>query len=115
MKKLILRRVLNLLLWLSACFLLGSGLALKWNFPHGPRSGRAMMLGLSKHEWGDIHAWVGIGFAVLVAAHLYLAWPWLKNAAAGKKRLWAVFAGLAVGLAIPVTLVLLPVQSTVGF
>ncbi|QYY35439.1 DUF4405 domain-containing protein [Ruficoccus sp. ZRK36] len=116
MKKLIFRRVLNLLLWLSACFLAATGFALKWRFPHGGghrggSGGPPVMLGLDKHEWVDLHTWVGVGFAVLILAHLYLAWPWLKNAAAGKKRLWAVFGGLATGLAMVAILLLAPVSS----
>lgn len=116
MKKLIVRRVLNLLLWLSACFLAGTGFALRWKFPHGPHRGSGgggglELLGLTKHDWGTLHTWVGVSFAVLVLAHLVMAWPWLKSAAAGRKRLWAVLAGLVIGLAIPVGLVLSPVQG----
>ncbi|MBC2593731.1 DUF4405 domain-containing protein [Ruficoccus amylovorans] len=114
MNKLLFRRVLNLLLWLSICFMAGSGLLLKWKFPHGQGRGSGRLyelLGLDKHEWGQVHTWVGIAFALLVLAHLYLAWPWLKSAAAGRKRLWAVFAGLALGLAIPVGLMLAPVRE----
>ncbi|MDP0497989.1 MAG: DUF4405 domain-containing protein [Verrucomicrobiota bacterium JB024] len=116
MKKLLIRRVLNLLLWLSACFLAGTGFALRWKFPHGPHRGSGgggglELLGLTKHDWGTLHTWVGVSFAVLVLAHLVMAWPWLKSAAAGRKRLWAVLAGLVIGLAIPVALVLSPVQS----
>ena len=116
MKKLIVRRVLNLLLWLSACFLAGTGFALRWKFPHGAHRGSGgggglELLGLTKHDWSTLHTWVGVTFAVLVLAHLVMAWPWLKSAAAGRKRIWAVLAGLAIGLAIPVGLVLSPVQG----
>ncbi|MGE9292035.1 MAG: DUF4405 domain-containing protein [Puniceicoccales bacterium] len=116
MKKLIIRRVLNLLLWLSACFITASGIALKWRFPHRPAPGArsggpSTMFGLNKHEWADLHTWVGVGFAVLVLVHLFMAWPWLKNAAAGKKRLWAVFGGLATGLAMVAVLLLAPVEK----
>ncbi|GHC08407.1 DUF4405 domain-containing protein [Cerasicoccus arenae] len=110
--KLIVRRIINLLLWLNVCFLGGTGALLYWRLPPGSRGGHGLSLwGLTRHEWGDFHAIAGLIFAALIFTHLYLAWAWLKNAAAGK-RLWPILAGLAIGLAIPATFILTPVQQS---
>lgn len=112
MNKLIVRRCLNFLLWISVCVLAGTGSILAWKFPHGPRSGSGYtLLGADKHLWKDVHLWVGVLFVLLVIGHLYMAWPWLKSTAAGRKRLWAVFLGILIGVGIPVLLWISPVQS----
>jgi len=109
--KLYLRRALNLLLWLNVCFLGGTGVVLFWRLPHGQGSHGLTLAGMTRHEWGAWHAYAGVLFAILVIAHLVLAWPWLKNAAAGKKRLWAVVAGLTLGAAIPLAFALYPLEG----
>lgn len=103
---------MNLLLWLSACFLAGSGLAVFFKLPPGSQGGHGLTLwGLGRHDWGDLHAWVGIVFIALIIAHMIMAWPWLKNAAA-KKRLWPVLLGIAAGLAIVAGILTGPVEQT---
>jgi hypothetical protein len=112
MGKLVVRRCLNFLLWICVCVLTGTGSVLAWKFPHGPQGGVAYtLLGMDKHFWKDAHLWVGVAFAGLVIAHLYMAWPWLKSAAAGRKRLWAVILGILAGLSIPLLMWASPVQS----
>lgn len=108
-----LRRILNLLLWLNVCLLGGTGALLYWRLPPGSRGGHGLSLfGLDRHEWGDLHAIAGWVFAGLILAHLWMAWRWLKNAAAGK-RLWPVIGGLAAGLAIPAFFLLTPVDQPI--
>jgi hypothetical protein len=36
------------------------------------------LLGMRRHDWGDIHLWLGITFVVLMLAHLILHWSWIK-------------------------------------
>lgn len=36
------------------------------------------LLGMGRHDWGDIHLWLGITFVVLMAVHLILHWSWIK-------------------------------------
>lgn len=106
------RRFLNFLLWISVCVLAGTGSILAWRFPHGPRRGTAYtLLGLDVHFWKDLHLWVGMLFVLLVIGHMYMAWPWLKSAAAGRKRLWVVILGILIGVSIPALLWLSPVQT----
>lgn len=43
-----------------------------------PRSGRSMVWGLTRHEWGDIHFWVSVIFLALIVVHTLLHWSWIK-------------------------------------
>lgn len=107
----IFRRILNLCLWLNVCLLGGTGALLYWRLPPGSRGGQGLsLLGMTRHEWGDVHAIAGFVFAALVLAHLALAWQWLKVAAA-KKKLWPVYAGLASGALIVIGFLAVPVEQ----
>jgi len=44
-----------------------------------PRSGRSMVWGLTRHQWGDIHFWVSMIFLGLIAVHTLLHWNWIKG------------------------------------
>jgi len=68
-----------------------SGILIKYVLPRGsgrPRGGGAgfhggreviTWLGMDRHEWGEIHFWLGIIFAVLVIIHLTQHARWIKN------------------------------------
>jgi hypothetical protein len=52
---------------------------LLWLAPHGPRSGRVpLLLGLTKHSWGDVHFWVCIAAVAVTVVHLTIDWRALK-------------------------------------
>jgi hypothetical protein len=34
-------------------------------------------LGLSRHDWGSIHAWVSYLFIILLTVHIILHWKWI--------------------------------------
>jgi hypothetical protein len=38
----------------------------------------ALVLGMGRHEWGDIHNFAGIVFIAIVGLHLVLHWRWIK-------------------------------------
>ncbi len=38
-------------------------------------------LGLHRHEWGNVHFYLSIGFVVVVIIHLILHWSWIKGKA----------------------------------
>lgn len=47
-------------------------------FPLPPTTNRTHTLwGLSRHEWGSIHAWVSMLLLAVLAVHLALHWEWL--------------------------------------
>jgi hypothetical protein len=105
-----LNRVLNFVLLISGAFLLGSGWALDERLPRG-RSGHGMsLLGLDRHEWGDLHAWSGYAMAVLLVVHLLLHTSWLWRVAA-KTKPWKLATGLGTAAALVALFLLIPVAG----
>ena len=93
MKNLI-HRALNLLLYLGFCAMLGTGLLMAYRLPPGSRGGSGLtVLGIDRHEWGDVHLWISYIFIAVVIAPLAMNWTWLNKIAASMKplRLWEVY------------------------
>lgn len=107
-------RATNLLLYLSFCALLGTGALLTWKLVPGSRGGRGLeVLGMGRHDWGDIHFWCGVVCLVATVVHMLLNWPWLKKIATSG-HLWRLVAGLGVGLAIVFGIYFLPMTENQG-
>lgn len=105
------RRVLNLLLYLSFCFIVGTGLLLEFKLVPGGQGGRGLTaLGMSRHEWAEWHFYISLFFVLLVIIHLILSWGWLKRVAANK-RLWPVILGLLVGLGMIAAIYFQPIEE----
>jgi hypothetical protein len=87
--------------------MLGTGLALVYRLPPGQDGGKGlMMLGMSRHGWGDFHFYIGLLMSVLVVLYLALHWSWVKRAILSIKHTlgWiALLVALAIGL-IPLLL-----------
>jgi len=47
--------------------------------PEGPASAGSakLFLGLHRHQWGNIHAWLSLAFVVVLVVHLVLSWKWI--------------------------------------
>lgn len=106
-----LKRVLNLLLYLSLCGLVGTGALLTWKLvPRSRGGGGLQVLGMDRHEWGDLHFWLGATMVVVTVAHLLLNWQWLKKIASSGK-MWRLVMGLLVGLMIICGIYFLPLQE----
>jgi hypothetical protein len=109
--KIALRRILNLLLYLSFCVMIGTGLLMAYRLIPGSRGGQGLeVLGWSRHEWGALHTWVSYVFIALVAAHLAVNWTWLTKVAA-KGHGWRLGAGLLAGAALVGAFLLLPITQ----
>jgi hypothetical protein len=109
--KLTIRRILNLLLYLTLCIMSGTGLLLAYRLVPGSRGGRGLeVLGWDRHDWGEFHTWVAYAFIALIITHLVINWSWLIKCAA-KGRTWRIAAGLLAGAAIVGTFLLLPIQK----
>lgn len=88
------RKVLDVVLFLNVCFLIGTGLLFEFRLVPGSEGGKGLTyFGCSRHEWGDLHLWAGYLFAALIGLHLVFSWNFIKNIFASKKAFWLI--GLA--------------------
>ena len=59
-----------------------TGLVIWLLLPEGQQSGRYVLWGLAKYQWGDVHTYVSLVFAVALVAHLVvnarLFWDMIK-------------------------------------
>lgn len=76
MKKTDANFLIDLTSFLAFLGLIMTGLVLFIALPHG--SGKAVIWGMTRHEWGDVHFWLAVGFVVLMGIHLVLHWNWVK-------------------------------------
>jgi hypothetical protein len=107
-------RVLNGLLWLVFCGMAGTGLLLAFRLPPGSRGGAGLTaMGLGRHDWGDVHAWLSYAFLALIAAHLALHWRWLWQVAA-KRHAWPLVVGIGAGLVLMFWLAFQSVEKRAG-
>lgn len=44
----------------------------------GPMEAREL-LGLGRHDWGDVHAVLALLFLLLILVHIVLHWTWIKT------------------------------------
>jgi hypothetical protein len=68
-----------------------------------------VVLGMTRHEWGDLHLYVALLFITTIVLHLVMNWTWLMKIASFRRG-WPVWSGLAAGAAIVLLLILAPVQ-----
>jgi hypothetical protein len=100
--------------------LVSTGMLLHFSLP--PGSGGNMVFGLSRHEWGDVHFWISVGFLSAVAVHLCLHSAWIKaltlGHSGGSQRGWRGGVAVVVGvicLAVMLMFLFLPVsEGTIG-
>lgn len=105
-------RLLDFLLWLGLCLMLATGLILNYRLPPGSRGGAGLtILGWSRHDWGDLHMWLGYAVCVMVVLHLVLHWRWLWRCAAPRWQ-WTVIVGLLAGILLAVSAWVLPVERS---
>ena len=112
--KIILRRILNLVLYLSFCLMVGTGLLMAYRLIPGSGGGQGLqVLGWNRHQWGALHTWVSYIFITLVVAHLAINWAWLTTCAA-KGHAWRLGAGLLAGAVIIGTFLVFPITKRQG-
>jgi hypothetical protein len=107
-----LKKVIDLVLYLVACTLTGTGLLLAYRLPHGGgHTSRVLFLGYGRHAWGEIHTWLAYVTISLAVVHLLLNWQWLVKVAASKK-VWRLAVGVLTGLLIVGAFFLLPIEES---
>lgn len=101
----VLKRIVDTLLFLCFCFLTGTGLMMKCSFVKG--MGSQTVLGLPKHDWEMLHLYVGLAMLVAVAFHLFSNRAWIAKVGAKNKGFWALLL-LAIGIIMILALALAP-------
>ena len=103
----ILKRFVDTVLLFCLCFLTGTGLMMKFSFVKG--AGPQTVLSLTKHEWENLHLYVGVAMFTAMIVHLVLNRAWIIKVGA-KNRKWLAFFVIALGAAVVLALVLSPVS-----
>jgi hypothetical protein len=95
-KRTTLNFTIDLISFIDLLLLAATGVILRWVLPpgsgggHGPGHGQGFrggrgpvevkeLLGLGRHDWGDVHSILALLFLVLMLVHLYLHWTWIKT------------------------------------
>jgi len=84
--------IVDTVAFLNLVLMIATGIILKWVLPpgsgggqgHGFRGGRGpddvkQLLGLGRHDWGDVHFVLSLLFTSLMLIHLILHWSWIKT------------------------------------
>jgi hypothetical protein len=85
MKKVNWQYLIDALLFISVTGVVIVGFLLGFVIPKGPSAtdSAKYFLGLHRHDWGDIHLYLGISFTILAVVHLILGWKWIKGKTQG--------------------------------
>jgi hypothetical protein len=81
------KKVIDLVLYVLFCAMVGTGMLLSYRLLHGDGTSRPLFLGFGRHEWGEIYTWIGFLSVALLVVHLFLNWQWLVKVAAFEARL----------------------------
>lgn len=96
MRRTMVNFVLDVIAFVDLLLLGATGSILRWVLPpgsggghgYGFRGGRGLgpdagqarqLLGLGRHDWGDIHSVLALLFIFLVLLHIILHWTWIKT------------------------------------
>jgi hypothetical protein len=78
---------IDVVLVLQVVALATTGAIMKWALPPGSggrgwRGGMGLggprtLLGMTRHDWGDVHFWIAVGLVVAIGLHLAVHWRWI--------------------------------------
>lgn len=84
--------IIDAVAFLDLISLAATGIIMKWVLPPGSggghgrgfRGGRGpddvkQLLGLGRHDWGEVHFVLSLLFVFLMLVHLVLHWNWIKT------------------------------------
>ena len=100
-----LRRITDIVLYFSFCFLLGSGFMMKFSFVKGMKG--MTVLGLSKPDWCSLHLCAAVLMLIALAIHLALNAAWIHKVGAFSKK-WLAVIIIMLGIALALLLSLYP-------
>ena len=82
--------VIDLAAFVGVVLLVATGFLMRYALPAGsgglhglgtgPRAAArpiAFILGLTRHEWGEVHFWIAVGVMGILALHLLMHWRWI--------------------------------------
>jgi hypothetical protein len=89
------------------CAILGTSVLLEWVLPAG-HGHDIEWLGYTRHFWGEVHFWLGVGLLALTVTHVVLHAQWV--ASCWRRSIGTLRSPLSwLLLGVGVTLILLPV------
>ena len=98
-------------MFFSMCFLIGTGLLMKYRLVPGYLGGHGLTLfGLSRHDWGAFHLWIAYLITLLIVIHLILNLSFIKNIVASKKPSILILLAL-VGISVILFFLLAPIEK----
>jgi len=106
-------KIIDLFSFVTLTLMISTGTLLKFTLP--PRSGGSVVWDLSRHDWGNIHFYISVGFLFLMTAHLLAHARFIKSVITGKastEKNYRVAVGI-VGLITLISLAFAPVTSPV--
>jgi hypothetical protein len=81
MKKVYLNFIIDFSMFLSISGLALTGIIQKWVLPpaRGMRRGMGpeILMGWTRHDWGDLHFWAAVAMVTLLSVHIILHWNWI--------------------------------------
>jgi hypothetical protein len=105
--------------FIALILLVATGVLLDWTLP--PGSGhRVTVIGLDRHQWGDLHLWIAVAFCAALSVHLALHWRFATAVLRGSqpqgsgKRLLLGVLGLAALVALLLAPLTVPVEQSGG-
>ena len=101
MRRVTLNFIVDLVGFVDLLLLAATGSVMRWVLPpgsggggggrgYGFRGGRGLgpgagqvkqLLGLGRHDWGDVHFVLALLFVLLILVHIVLHWAWIKTCA----------------------------------
>ncbi|MGC9328586.1 MAG: DUF4405 domain-containing protein, partial [Candidatus Hinthialibacter sp.] len=79
MKKVQINFILNLIAFYLLILLIATGLLMEFVLLPGSRGGHGLsMLGWSRHDWGNLHFYLSLGFMAVMLLHVILHWAWIR-------------------------------------
>ncbi|MFA7171993.1 MAG: DUF4405 domain-containing protein [Kiritimatiellia bacterium] len=112
MNKKTIRVLTDILMYVTMCFLAGTGLLIKHRLVPGSKGGHGLtLLNFSRHEWGTAHLWAAYLLLALVVIHLVLNFAFIRSAVA-RDSSWLMFVLALIGILIALFFLVMPIKKT---